>query len=130
MLPVVAVAFISQQAAFLAGREGEAMRTVDQVQIGAWLLLSVALVLALATGGFWFRSAKVRALMEDEVTRANRAEAFRIGFLATMAGAIAVYVLTLLEPVTGREAVHLLMSIGIAAALLRFGVLERRALKE
>ena len=29
--------------------------------------------------------------------------------------------------VTGREAVHIVLSFGIAAALIRWGVLERRA---
>jgi hypothetical protein len=44
-----------------------------------------------------------------------------------MGSAIAIYVLTMFEAVTGREAVHIVLSFGIAAALLRWGVLERRA---
>jgi hypothetical protein len=31
------------------------------------------------------------------------------------------------DTVTGREAVHIIMSFGIAAALLRWGLLEKRA---
>jgi len=45
-----------------------------------------------------------------------------------MGAAIAVYALTLFDTrVTARDAVHLVMSFGIAAAILRWGVLERRA---
>lgn len=103
---------------------------MDHVKIGAWLLLSVVLLLALATGGFWLKPKPVRALMDDEVTRANRADAFRLGFLVTMAGAIMLYLVNFLEPISAREAIHLLVTFGIASALLRFGFLERRALKD
>jgi len=127
MLPMLAILFLTQQASFFAGRAEDAVRTVDHVKIGAWLILSIVLLLALATGGFWLKPAKVRALMNDDVTRMNRAEAFRVGFLATMIAAIALYFLTLFEPLDGREAIHLLVTVGIAAALLRFGALERRA---
>ena len=99
------------------------------MKIGAWLILSIVMLLALTTGGFWFKPARIRALMDDEVTRANRTEGFRIGFLVTMIAAIALYFVTLFEPVSGREAIHIVMTVGLAAALLRFGFLERRALK-
>jgi hypothetical protein len=33
----------------------------------------------------------------------------------------------LFEPVSAREAIHVVMTVGIATALLRFGWLERRA---
>jgi hypothetical protein len=130
MLPMLAIVFLLQQAAYFGDRFADGDRTVDRVKIAAWLVLSVVLLLALATGGFWFKPKAVRALMDDEVTRANRADAFRIGFLVTMAAAIALYFVSLFEPVGGRDAIHILMTIGIAAALLRFGYLERHALKD
>ena len=95
MLPILAIIFLSQQFSFFARRGDIGSRTVDHVQISAWLVLSIVLLLALATGGFWFRPRKVRALMDDEPTRANRTEAFRIGFLATMAAAILLYFISL-----------------------------------
>lgn len=129
MLPFLAIMFLTQQAAYFA-QPDMGMRAVDHVKIGAWVLLSVVLVLVLATGGFWFKPKRVRALLDDDVTRANRAEAFRIGFLATMAGAIVLYLVSQFEPMSGREAIHILTTIGIAAALLRFAWLERRDLRE
>jgi hypothetical protein len=129
MLPALAVIFIAQQASYFAEPDA-GIRAVDQVKIAAWLVLSIVLLLALATGGFWFKPKAVRALMDDEITRANRADAFRLAFLATMTGGIALYFVSLFEPMSGREAIHLLTTIGIAAALLRFAYLERRALKD
>jgi hypothetical protein len=44
-----------------------------------------------------------------------------------MATGVLVYVITMFDTVTAREAVHLIMSVGIAAALICWGNLERRA---
>ena len=129
MLPFLAIIFLSQQAAYFADSHPQ-VRTVDHVKVGAWLLLSVVLLLALATGGYWFKPKNVRALMDDEVTRANRAEAFRIGFLVTMVAGIGLYFLDQLVPMQGRESIHILVTVGIATALITFGALERRALKD
>jgi predicted permease len=128
MLPVLAVLFLSQQTAFYAGHEATA--AIHDFKIAAWLVLSIVLLVLLTTGGYWFRPKNVRALMDDEVTRANRAHAFRIAFLVTMVGAILLYILDQFDPMSGRDAIHILMSIGIATALVAFGALERRALKD
>ncbi|HYD23920.1 MAG TPA: hypothetical protein VEB68_03925 [Croceibacterium sp.] len=129
MLPLLAVFFLTQQAAFfLEGSGGDAGRTVDHVKLGAWLLLSGVLLAALWTGGFWLQKREVRDLMDDEVTRGHRAAALSLGFLVAMLTAIALYLVDLFEPMTARMAIHLVVTAGIAAALLRFGLLERRAL--
>jgi hypothetical protein len=129
MLPVLAVLFLGQQASYFTGSwDGD--RTVDHVKISAWLVLSVVLLLALTTGGGWIYSKRVRDLANDESTRAHRADAFEWGFVAAMCGCIAMYAISLFEPVAGREAVHVVMTIGIATALVRFGWLERRAARD
>jgi hypothetical protein len=127
LFPVLAMLFIVQQASYFSARIEDGTRTVDHVKIGAWLVMSIALLLALMTGGSWFRSRRIRDLLNDEVTRANRLDGLRFGFIATMAAGIAMYFVAMFEPVTGRDAIHLLMTVGIAAALIRFGQLERRA---
>ncbi len=54
-----------------------------------------------------------------------------LAFLVSMAGCdVALFGVTSIEPVTGRDALHLIMTFGIAAALFRFGFLERRALRD
>jgi hypothetical protein len=127
MLPALAIIFLSQQATFFSQMSGGEHVSAEKAKISAWLVLSVVLLFGLATKGFWLEPKEVRDLVDDENTRANRNEAMRWGFLFGMGSAIGIYVLTMFEVVTGREAVHIVLSFGIAAALLRWGVLERRA---
>ncbi|MEO7634773.1 MAG: hypothetical protein ABIS38_03880 [Sphingomicrobium sp.] len=128
MLPVVAFIFLAQQATYFSG--DRAPRATDDVHIAAWLVLSSVLLIVLATGGGYIYPRVVREFANDEVTRAHRSAAFGFGFFASMIGCIALYAYDLFEPLSGRDAIHLVMTIGIAAALLRFGMLERRALKD
>jgi hypothetical protein len=125
MLPFLAVIFLSQQVTYFSAAGGHG--SAQTVKISAWLVLSIVLIAALATKGFWLQPREVRDLVDDENTRANRLDAIRWGFLFTMAAGVVVYFLTMFGPVTAREAVHVMMSAGIAAALIRWGVLERRA---
>ena len=127
MLPALAVIFLSQQATFLSQMSNGGHPSAEKAKISAWLVLSVVMLLGLSTKGFWLERRDVRDLVDDENTRANRHEAMRWGFLFAMGSSIAVYVLTMFETVSGREAVHIVLSFGIAAALLRWGALERRA---
>jgi uncharacterized membrane protein len=127
MLPALAVIFLSQQASFFSQMSGGEHVSAEKAKISAWLVLSVVMLFALATKGFWLEPKQVRDLVDDENTRANRNEAMRWGFLFAMGSAIGVYILTMFDTVTGREATHIIMSFGIAAAILRWGVLERRA---
>ena len=129
MLAAVAIIFIAQQGAFVA--EPETMvRTVDHVKIGAWFVLTVALLVGLATNGAWFRPRAVRQLLNDESTRAHRQTGYAYGFWAAMGTALGLYVVNMFEPVSGREAVHIIVTVAVATALLNFGMLERRALRD
>ena len=125
MLPFLAVVYISQQASFFSTPDSG--RPVDHVKISAWLVLTLILLLALATNGAWLQSKEIRALMNDEVTQANRSSAMRMGFLFAMASGMALYFLYQFDPFTAREAIHIILSLGLGAALVRFGMLERRA---
>lgn len=132
MMPALAAMFVAQQATYFSGTrldEGK-LRLVNYIAISGWLVLSVVLLFGLVTGGTLLRGRGVRELMNDENTQANRASAFQLGFVVTMGGAMLLYILSLFTPVGGREAIHVLVTIGIATALLRFGLLERRALKD
>ncbi|HEX6741955.1 MAG TPA: hypothetical protein VF079_09215 [Sphingomicrobium sp.] len=128
MLPALAVIFLSQQAAFLSTVNSPAPHSAYTVKISAWLVLSIVILAALATKGFWLEPKEVRDLIDDENTRSNRNDAMRWGFLFSMGGAIAVYALSLFDvTLTARDAVHIVMTIGIPAALIRWAALERRA---
>lgn len=127
MFPMLAVIFLAQQASYLSDAHGT--RPVDHFKVGAWILLSLVLLAALYTGGFWMRSREIWELLNDESTRANRATALGDGFLAAILTAIACYFINQLEPVRGDEAAHLVATMGIFIAMIRFGMLERRAHK-
>ena len=127
ILPFLALIYITQQASYITMRSGPADRPVDQVKISAWLILSAVLLAAIATKGFWLQPREVRAMIDDEVTRSNRNDAMRFGFMFAMLTCIVVYFITMFEPVNGRDAVHIVMSDGLGAALLRWGWLERVA---
>lgn len=127
VMPVLAVLLISQQAVYFneLGSSG-----AQKFKIAAWLVLALVLLAGLATGGAWFRRRAVRELINDETTRDHRRRACAAGFWAVMGGAIILYMLDMFEPVRGRDAIHIIMTAGIGAALLTFGRLERRALRD
>src|SRR5204862_7119577 len=102
----------------------ESGRTVNSV---AGVLLSVVLLCALTTKGFWLQPREVRELIDDENTRANRHDGIRWGFIAAMLTAMIIYFWVQVGQLTAMEAIHLILSAGLGAALVRFGFLERRA---
>jgi hypothetical protein len=129
MLPFLAVIYLSQQVSFFADA-GSGDRPVDHVKVGAWVVLSLVLLAALTTKGFWLRRREVREMIDDETTKAHRGEALGWGFIMAILGAIALYFVSMFEPMGAREAIHVIVSLGIAAAIVRFGMLERRALRD
>ena len=127
-LPALGVIFLAQQASFLSMPE-HAVRPVDHLKVSAWLVLTIVLLAGLATGGGWFRSRAVRDLLNDESTRAHRQTGYVYGFWAAMGTALGIYIVNMFEPVSGRDAVHIIVTAAVATALLNFGMLERRALR-
>jgi hypothetical protein len=121
-----ALLFISWQGLFFAGETEDRMRLVDEVRISAWFIWVIVLLLLLATGGGLMRSRSVRALLNDELTRANRARAYAAGFWAAMVSAIGLTIVDMLDRVHTREAIHLILSAAIASALVTFAARERR----
>ena len=121
---VLAVFYLSQQFAFFTSPPGA--RLVDQFRIGAWAVMSAVLLAGLVTGGFWLREPALRAMLNDELSRAHRADALGAGFIMAMLTGIILYVVGNAFPMTDHEVIHLIVSIGIGAALICFAILERR----
>lgn len=125
-LPLLAILFLAGQAIYFSGPDVPT-RIVDQLKISAWLVWAIVLLFALGAGGGLLRGSKVRALMEDESTAANRLHAYSVGFWSASGTAVGLYLVSMFEPVSGREAIHLILTAALAGALLMFGMLERRA---
>ncbi|MEI9927264.1 MAG: hypothetical protein WDN44_05565 [Sphingomonas sp.] len=72
----------------------------------------------------------MRAILNDESTRAHRVDAMAWGFWAAIGAAFLVYFASFYDSgLTARIALRLVITLGIVVALLRFGTLERKALK-
>jgi hypothetical protein len=127
LLPVLAVFYLGQQVSFFSQHGVDSAPPVNHSKIGAWLVMTLTLLVVLTTSGFWFRNPEVRAMIDDESTRMHRANAMATGFIFAMLAGIALYFVIQFEPVSAREAIHVIISLGLGAALVRFGMLERRA---
>ena len=127
MLPALAAMYLAQQVTFFSALDPAGHESARTVKMGAWLLLSVVLLAALTTKGFWLQPREVRELIDDKNTRANRLDGIRWGFIAAMLMAMIIYFWVQVEQLTAMEAIHLILSAGLGAALVRFGFLERRA---
>jgi hypothetical protein len=126
LFAVQAVLFLGWQGLFFSGPAGDPMRTVSAVKLSAWFVWVLLLLFLLATGGGLLRYRRLRGLLNDELTRQNRIAAYAAGFWAAVAACIGLYLVEMFEPVSGREAVHVVLSLAIAAGLLTFSVRERR----
>ena len=127
VLPVLAILYFMQQTTYFRSTANPHPRPVDHVWISAWVVLSLIILAALVTKGFWLQPKDVRNLIDDESSRANRLEGLRVGFIFAVLTGIACYLADQFWPMTAREAIHIILSFGLGAALMRFGMLERRA---
>ena len=128
MWPILAILLVTQQGAFFANSNGD--RTVDHVKISAWLVMSAVILLALVTGGGWIYPKRVRDLANDEATQVHRLKALRTGFVAAMLACLVLYFLTFFEQIAVREAIHIVTTAGLMAALLSFALMERRTARD
>ncbi len=87
------------------------------------------LLVVLATGGCLLRGKNVRRLMNDEVTAGHQRSSVISGFWVAMATALLLGVIPGAERVNAREAMYVVVTASVAAALLVFSYLEIRALR-
>lgn len=129
LLTFQALFFLLWQATFFVNSPhgSQVVRTVDHVKIGAYIVWAAVLLLFLGTGGGYIQSREVRAILNDESTVEHRRRAMATAFLGSMATAVAVYLINQIEPMSAGDAIHAILTVGVATALLRFAILERRA---
>ena len=125
ILPALVLIFISGQFAYWSQPEGA--RLVDNVRLGAWAAYVVIFLIFLGHGGGFFMSREVRALLNDETYRANRLRAQAAGFWGAMLTAFGLFFVARFEPISSAEAIHLVITIGLAVAVLAMAWLEHRA---
>ena len=100
------------------------------VHVVALIIWSTMVLAFLVLGGGLFLNARTRALVNDESTLDHCRQAMTTGFLTAIVMGGIVYVTAMIEPMSAQTAVRLILTFTIVMALLRFGMLERRALKD
>jgi hypothetical protein len=102
--------------------------TVTTLTLGAWALLVVTMLVALLTSGGYGYGPEVRALVNDESAQANRDAAFRLGFTTTILSALGIYLLShhAHHHLSAQLASHIIITFGLAATMIRYGLLERK----
>jgi hypothetical protein len=95
-------------------------------QLG-WAINAFFLLLMLAIGSGLLRNRRLRALVDDEVSRHNREMGIIAGYWVAMATAMGLYVATAFRTFTAREALYLVVTPSVGVALLTFSYLEWRA---
>jgi cytochrome b561 len=128
----VPILFFIWQGAYFSGfaKAHTPVRAVELVSLGSHLFLGVVLLVLLATGGGWRYSKAVRAVLDDEATRAHRAQAYAWGFWALALCILALYAASPFVRLELGEVAHILLSVAVAVPALRFLMLERRADRE
>ena len=93
---------------------------------GLWAATILLWLVIIASGGWLQLPGRVRQLMNDEVSLANRSRALQTGFWAAMLLGLGLYFASLQWQIDVREALRGLLNLSVAAALVRYAWLELR----
>lgn len=120
---VLMTIIVAAMTAFSNATPGE-WRNVDIVRVSAFLFLALVLGLRSTTA---FSLVGRNAALDDELTRANRATAARVGFWALLLSAMACFIANMLGlEMSVAEALLAIIAAGAISAAIRFSMLERR----
>jgi len=130
VLMVMASAFLIWQVPYMdafASWERSGAAALALVSVAGFLAWGAGLAWLLVRGRVLVRGASpgVRSALEDELVRANRTRAFNIGYVAAVGMAAVMFCLSLFYPVTGADAAHAVLIVGVVTPLYAFAVLER-----
>lgn len=98
-------------------------RLVDIARISALVLLTLVLSIRSTTA---FSLIGRNSALDDELTRANRASAARVGYWAMILAGLVCLVASFFEPFTPTASTVIVLVVGAVSAALRFVVLEGR----
>lgn len=106
---------------------GDEASSMDPVlRHASWGVMIFFWLIILATGGWLRLDKRIRSVMNDEGSLANRSKALQAGFWVAMALGLALYFASFEWQLSVREGLRMLIDVAIAAALLRYAWLEMR----
>lgn len=83
----------------------------------------IAIFLLWASG--LFHAPALRGILNDESSDASRKRSLTIAFWNMLATAVVCYLLTYVRDFGPRDAIQIIMTVGISSALISFGIAER-----
>lgn len=95
-----------------------------------WALNAGVLLLFLLPAGGVMWGNRIRALVNDEVSRAHAHTGIVAGFWTAMVLAFAIYLIPAAQHFTAREATYVIVTPTVAVSLLTFAWLEARAYRD
>ena len=90
-----------------------------------WIVTGIVVAIFLVWASGIFRNAALRGILNDEGSDVNRRRSLMIGFWNMLATAVICYILTYVRNYGPRDAIQIIMTVGICSALISFGVAER-----
>lgn len=99
----------------------------SRTRLVAWTVNVVVLLAVLATGGGLLNRRPIRALVNDDLSKAHQRSATILGFWVAMATALALFLIDPIRPFSAREAIYLVVSSSVFVAVAAFSYLEHRA---
>lgn len=127
-MTVFAIAFVIWQLSYFTIARppaGETVRNVDIVRTIGFLGWSAALLLLFAKGGGALAPKPVRAIIDDELARAQRAIAYRNGFWAMTLVNFLGYILAMTTQLRPIDLAHIGLSAGVLTVLVSQVLLAR-----
>jgi hypothetical protein len=89
------------------------------------MVTGIVLAIFLLWASGLFRNTALRGILNDEGSDVSRRRSLMIGFWNMLATAVVCYILTYVKDYGPRDAIQIIMSVGICSALISFGVAER-----
>lgn len=98
----------------------------DNIADAGQILWALALLVLVVRGKRMFKrlSSSAQAVLEDDLVKAHRSKAIKIGYLILMAAILGLFLMTRFIPMTGSDMSRLIMTIGVATPLYTFAFLE------
>lgn len=91
----------------------------------SWIITGAITAIFLAWASGIFRDTALREILNDESSDANRRRSLMIAFWNMIAAAIVCYGLTYFKNFGPRDAIQIIVTIGMSSALMSFGFSER-----
>ena len=93
----------------------------------SWIVTGLVIAIFLVWASGVFRNTALRGVLNDESSDLSRRRSLTIGFWNMLATAVVCYLLSYLKDYGPRDAIQVIMTVGISSALISFGVSERNA---